>query len=80
MTGFRLKIASSRPSLPHDATGEKIGRHAARSLSPRSSKCPVDRCRRPGTRVEAYHPFPGRLSPEFHPTHNDENQDLNNGH
>ena len=32
MTGFRLKIASSRPSLPHDATGEKMAamqKHAA---------------------------------------------------
>ncbi|WP_412064193.1 hypothetical protein [Rhizobium sp. SYY.PMSO] len=32
MTGFRLKIASSRSSLPHDATGEKMAamqHHAA---------------------------------------------------
>ncbi|MFK0164583.1 hypothetical protein [Rhizobium sp. NPDC090279] len=32
MTRFRLKIAASRPSLPHDATGEKMAamqQHAA---------------------------------------------------
>ena len=32
MTGFRLKVALSRPSLPHDATGEKMAamqQHAA---------------------------------------------------
>ena len=32
MTGFRLKVAASRPSLPHDATGEKMAvmkKHAA---------------------------------------------------
>ncbi|ASW04473.1 hypothetical protein CKA34_00105 [Rhizobium sp. 11515TR] len=32
MTGFRSKVGSSRPSLPHDATGEKMAamqQHAA---------------------------------------------------
>ena len=53
MTGFRLKVVSSRPSLPHDATGEKMAAmqtHAAYRHNQANARSTADVVRVPALR------------------------------
>ncbi|MGV1758555.1 hypothetical protein ACQZ6F_20720 [Rhizobium sp. A22-96] len=80
MTRFRLKIASSRSSLPQDATGEKMAamqQYATYRLHEADARSAAA-----GWAVAAHGAIrsPAICRRNSIQTHNDENQDLNNGH
>lgn len=81
MTRFRLKVAASRPSLPHDVTGEKMAamqQHAAyrRNQANARSTATVVRALAP-RRITRPPAVCRRNSIQLIKT---KNQDLNNGH